>query len=131
MADVIPFVEALENTREKYYPDEIGMLKDAVSIPRISMTYVLNKVLDMGVDLYSTGQPCSHKCQKDCVKISCKACKQIKIDCTFCPKNKPYELLRTGMTGGPSIIFCRYAEAEMSKIRSHKYENAKTCKSVV
>ena len=35
------------------------------------------------------------------------------------------------MTGGPSILFCRYAEAEMSKIRSHKYENAKTCKSVV
>ena len=32
LADVIPFVEALEETREQYYPDEIDMLKDAVSI---------------------------------------------------------------------------------------------------
>ena len=34
------------------------------------------------------------------------------------------------MIGGPRIVFCRYAEAEMSKIRSRKYGNAKTCKSV-
>ena len=107
------------------------MLKDAVSIPGISMTYVLNKVLDMGADLYLPGQPCSHNCQNECVKLSCKACKQIKIDCTLCAKDKPYELLKTGMIVGPSIVFCRYAEAEMAKIRSHKYENAKTCKSVV
>ena len=32
LADVIPFVEALEKTREQYYLDEIDMLKDAVSI---------------------------------------------------------------------------------------------------
>ena len=32
LADVIPFVEALEKTREQYYPDGIDMLKDAVSI---------------------------------------------------------------------------------------------------
>ena len=45
LADVEPFIEALEKTREQYYPDEIDMLKDAVSIPGISMTYVLNKAL--------------------------------------------------------------------------------------
>ena len=47
LAYVIPFVEALEKTREQYYPDKIDMLKDAVSIPGISMTYVLNKALKM------------------------------------------------------------------------------------
>ena len=72
LADVVHFVEALENTRKQYYPDEIDMLKDAV-----------NKALDMGGDLYSPGQPCSHKCQNDFVKLSCKACKQIKIYCTI------------------------------------------------
>ena len=70
------------------------MSKDAVSIPGISMTYVLNKALDMGADLYSPGQGCSHKCQNDC---NCKACKQIKINCTSCAKNKLYELLKTGL----------------------------------
>ena len=43
LADVKPFIEALEKTREQYYPDEIDLLKDAVSIPGISMMYVLNE----------------------------------------------------------------------------------------
>ena len=45
LADVTPFIEALEKTREQYYPDEIDLLKDAVSIPGISMMYVLNEAL--------------------------------------------------------------------------------------
>ena len=71
------------------------MLKDAVSIPGISVTCARNKALDKGADLHAQGQLCSHKCQNDCVKISCKACKQIKIDCTLCSKNKSSELLKT------------------------------------
>ena len=43
LADVKPFIEALEKTREQYYPDEIDLLKDAVSIPGLSMMYVLNE----------------------------------------------------------------------------------------
>ena len=40
-------------------------------------------------------------------------------------------MLTTGMIGGPSIVFCRHAEAGVSKIRSHIYsEKAKTCRSV-
>ena len=45
-------------------------------------------------------------------------------------KNKPYELLKTGMVGGPSIAFCRYAEVGVSQIRSHKYPDAKICKLI-
>ena len=45
LADVKPFIEALEKTREQYYPDEIDLLKDAISIPGISMMYVLNEAL--------------------------------------------------------------------------------------
>ena len=41
LTDVVPFIEALDKTRKQYYPDEIDLLKDAVSIPGISMTYVL------------------------------------------------------------------------------------------
>ena len=45
-------------------------------------------------------------------------------------------MLTTGMIGGPSIVFCRHAEAGVSKIRSHIYrgsdsEKAKTCRSVL
>ena len=42
-------------------------------------------------------------------------------------------MLTTGMIGGPSIVFCRHAEAGVSKIRSHIYSeaDAKTCRSVL
>ena len=45
VADVVPFIEAFTWMAEQYYPDKIDVCKDAVSIPDISMTYVLNKPL--------------------------------------------------------------------------------------
>ena len=137
LADVEPFIEALEKTREQYYPDEIDLLKDAVSIPGISMTYVLNKALKRRKysepDLFAPGEPCKCECSSDdCQKKGCEKCKEIRDNCKICTKNEAYEMLTTGMIGGPSIVFCRHAEAGVSKIRSHIYreEDSKTCRSV-
>ena len=137
LADVEPFIEALEKTREQYYPDEIDLLKDAVSIPGISMNYVLNKALKRKKysepDLFAPGEPCKCECSSDdCQKKGCEKCKEIRDNCKICTKNEAYEMLTTGMIGGPSIVFCRHAEAGVSKIRSHIYReaDAKTCRSV-
>ena len=61
LADVEPFAEALKKTAEQYHPDKIDMLKDAVSIPGISMTYVLSKALDndKNLELYAPGGACN------------------------------------------------------------------------
>ena len=135
LADVKPFIDAFEKTREQYYPDEIDLLKDAVSIPGISMMYVLNKALKRKKysepDLFAPGEPCKCKCSDDCEEKRCEKCKEIQKDCKICTKNEAYKLLTTGMIGGPSIVFCRYAEAEVSQIRSHIYEDAKTCRAVL
>ena len=137
LADVTPFIEALEKTREQYYPDEIDLLKDAVSIPGISMMYVLNEALKRKKysepDLFAPGEPCKCECSSDdCGKTEgCEKCKEIRDNCKICTKNEAYEMLKTRMIGGPSIVFCRYGEAGVSKIRSHIYsEKAKTCRSV-
>ena len=136
LADVKPFIEAVEKTREQYYPDEIDLLKDAVSIPGISMMYVLNEALKRKKysepDLFAPGEPCKCKCSDDCEEVRCKKCKEIRDNCKICTKNEAYEMLTTGMIGGPSIVFCRYAEAGVSKFRSHIYRgaDAKTCRSV-
>ena len=135
LADVKPFIEALEKTREQYYPDEIDLLKDAVSIPGISMMYVLNEALKRKKysepDLFASGEPCKCKCSDDCEKAGCEKCREISKDCKICTKNEAYEMLTTGMIGGPSIVFCRYAQAGVSQIRSHIYEDAKTCRAVI
>ena len=135
LADVTPFIEALEKTREQYYKDEIDLLKDAVSIPGISMMYVLNEALKRKKysepDLFAPGEPCKCKCSYDC-KEGCEKCEEIRDgNCKICTKNEAYEMLKTGMIGGPSIVFCRYAEAGVSKIRSHIHKKAKTCQAVL
>ena len=46
-------------------------------------------------------------------------------------KSKPYELLKTGMVSGPSIVFCYYHESGKSLIHSHQYTDANICSKVV
>ena len=41
--DAEPFIDALNKTRKQYYHNEIDILKDTVSIPGISMSYMLLK----------------------------------------------------------------------------------------
>ena len=74
LADVVPFVEAVKRTQRQYYDNEIDILKDAVSIPGVSMRYVLNKSLklNLGLELYAPGEPCKHKCEDSCkIQNSC------------------------------------------------------------
>ena len=54
VADVVPFIETFRKMVEHYYTDKIDVCKDAVSIPGMSMTYVLNKSLEKnkGLELY-------------------------------------------------------------------------------
>ena len=64
VADVVPFIDIFKKMAEQYYPDKIDVCKDAVSIPGISMIYVLNKSLekDKGLELYLPGSIC-HICR--------------------------------------------------------------------
>ena len=100
-ADIIPFIEAIDKIHQQYYPDEIDMLKDVVSIPGILMTYVLNKPLKMKqpgeLESFAPGQPCFHKCEECEVdpKPGCERCNKVWNDCMQCAKSKAYELLKT------------------------------------
>ena len=55
VAAVVPLIEAFKKMAGQYYADKIGVCIDAVCIPGISMTYVLNKSLEKnkGLELYS------------------------------------------------------------------------------
>ena len=136
LADVEPFIEAVDKTREQYFNDNLDILKDAVSIPSIAYQYGLNKALKKrpGCDLYAPGEPCTHKCEdKKCtMKKSCKECKKVKNKCVICTKNQAYELLKTGVVGGPATVFCRYHKRNKTRIRSNIYgRKGKKCKTVL
>ena len=143
LADVKPFPEALKKTAKQYYPDKIDMLKDAVSIPGISMTYVLNKALDKdkNLKLYAPGSACNMCKEKKSQLDGCECNGALKMGayCTDCQKAlkgmngckcdpvETYNLLKTEMVGGPAQVFTRYHEKDVTYIRSH-IEREKLCK---
>ena len=146
LADAEPFAEALKKTAEQYCPDKIDMLKDAVSIPGISMTYVLNKVLDndKNLELYAPGGACNMCKERKSQLDGCECDGALKTEayCTDCQKAlkgmsnckchpvETYNLLKTGTVGGPAQVFTRYHEKDVTYIRSH-IEREKLCKKII
>ena len=145
VADVVPFIEAFKKMAGQYYLDQIDVWKDAVSIPGILMTYVLNKPMEKnkGIELYSPGGICD-LCQEELQHCSCNGalkggayCKECQLDMQGlercgCEKAAVYELLRTGMVGGPVQVFTRYHEKDITRIRSHVYgEKRKMTRGII
>ena len=113
------------------YPDKSDACKDAVGIPGISMTYVLNKSLEnnKGLELDSPGG-IWHLCRdirEELQRCSCNGyCEECQLDMKNlekckCEKTAVYDLLRTGMVGGPAQVFTRYHGKDITRIRFHVY----------
>ena len=101
--DVGPFVEALVKMRDFYTARGVDIFKDAVSLPGVSLQYLLRRTLSSGKNA-----PVLHAPSKDA-----------------------YDMLKASVTVGPSLVFTRYHEVGVTKIRSHKYEDARLCKRIV
>ena len=137
-ADVVPFIEAFKKMAEQYYTDKIDICKDAVSISAVSMTCVLELYSPEGIchlcrDKQEELQHCSCngalKCGDYCEE--CQSDKQALEKCE-CEKAAVYELLRTGMVGGPAQVFTRYHENNITCIRFYVYgEKGKLTKGII
>ena len=130
------------------YPDKTNVCKEAVSIPGILMTYVLNKSLEKNkkLELYSPGGIC-HLCRdirEELQHCSCNGALKYGVYCEECQpdmqaletceceKTAVYELLRTDMVGGLAQVFTRYHEKDITHIRSHVYgEKSRLTKGVI
>ena len=86
---VAPGLEALERMRAFDTEKGIDILKDAVSIPGVSLHYLLRGAVERRAELYSPGK-------------------------------QAYEMLKEAVVGGPSLVFTRYHEVGVTKIRSHQ-----------
>jgi len=49
----------------------------------------------------------------------------------YAPEREAYDMLKDAVVGGPSLVFTRKHEVGKTKIRSHKYENARLCQRVL
>jgi len=92
--DVGPFLESLEKIRDFYATLSIDIFKDAVSLPDVSLKYLLRG---------TSGK-------RDAPEL-------------YAPEREAYDMLNDAVVGGPSQVFTRKHEAGKIKIRSHKYED--------
>jgi len=90
-----PGLEALEKMKSFYTERGIDILKDAVSLPGVSLHYVLRGAIERGEDLWS-------------------------------PDREGYGMLKRAVVGGPSLVFTRYHEAGVTRIRGQSL-----CKKIV
>ena len=95
--DVVGMIEGIDKMRQIYQHHGLSMLKDAVSLPRLSQKIIFRSLAE---DDYFV----SFGKQHDYI----------------------FQELRNKIVGGPSIIFTRYAEANVTKIRN----GAEYCQTV-
>ena len=100
--DVTPFLETLEKIKAFYTKLSIYLFKDAVSLPGVSMQYILRGTLRV----------------RDPPQL-------------YAPSAEAYEMLKEAVDGGPSLVFTRKHIAGKTRIRSHKYELARIVKRIL
>ena len=96
--DVTPFLDAIAKQAGFYKQHNIDMFKDGISVPGLSLLHLFN---DLPNDTYFT---------------------------VFNRTNSDlHELVKDNIVGGPAIIFHRYHEKDVTKIRG----GGETCRSIV
>ena len=98
--DVTPMIEAIEKMNTFYQQKGIDFLHQAISLPGVAMRYCFNSIRDPSIEFHR-----------------------------FNHQNKEiYKMVKESIVGGPSIIFNRYHEVDVTNIRNHP---SKPCKSIV
>ena len=49
----------------------------------------------------------------------------------YSPGKEAYEMLQEAVVGGPSLVFTRYHEVGVTRIRPHQFEHSRLCKRIL
>ena len=102
ISDVVPFLEAVTVQHDFFAKEGIDMFKQCLSLPGLSNRYVFTKSPLALFTLLGQSDADLHK------------------------------TIKSQITGGPSIVFHRYAEAGVTKIKEHLFgPAAETCQSIL
>ena len=95
--DVVPFLQAIDKQFGFYQHQNIDMFKDGISVPGLTLLYLFNNISS------KTYFTVFNKTNSDL-----------------------HQLVKNNIVGGPAIIFHRYHEKDITKIRGEE-----TCRSIV
>ena len=100
--DVTPFFETIEKMKAFYTNIGVDIFKDAVSLPGVSMQYILRRTLR------------GHNAPE-----------------LHAPGPEAYKMLEEAVVGGLNLVFTRKRVAGETRIRSHKYEQSNIVKRIL
>ena len=102
LLDCVPFIQAVKNLLIPYKQQILDIFKRSFSVSGIAKLRMMQKI------------------EKD------------SFFCLFPKKHSDlYKTLRSRLTGGLSIVFCRYAAAGETRIRSHEISNPETTEKIL
>ena len=100
--DCVPFVQAVQNLLRPYLEQGLDIFKTSFSVSGVAKLQMMKKI------------------------------EKNTFFCLFLKRHGDlYKTLRSQLTGGLSLIFCRLAISGETKIRSHEIDNPKTVKKVL
>ena len=133
--DVVPFLKALETQCAVYQAKGIDMLKQAISLPGLSTQWMFSVVGDRAN--YREALVASRKrlpkegpMSYAVIKRAAIAVQRVRL--IDAHDADIYNLIRENTVGGPSLVFHRYHEKGITKIRPAVYgDSGRLCQEVV
>ena len=128
--DVSPFLEALEKQSSIYQQKGIDMLKEAISLPGLSTLWMFN-VIGSQPSLRDVYDRLDNR--RDRLSRLDEAMIDTRVVHLFDKNNKDlFDLFKRNTVGGPSIVFHRYHEKGVTRLRSMDFgEEARYCQRIM
>ena len=117
-----PFLQAIERQSSVYAAKDIDMLKSAVSLPGLSTRWLF----------FDSPTPKFHELIRDGVSAG-EAMVSSRPVCLIDESNSDlYHTVKSNIVGGPSIVFHRYHEKNVTRIRELEYgSESRLCERVL
>jgi hypothetical protein len=127
--DVEPFLMALEKQSEIYQQKNIDMLKEGISLPGLAVVWLF-RVIEHP---QSIRQKFFYEDNSSLYSSFRKAILNTRhVRLIDQQDSDLYKLYKSNTVGGPSLVFHRYHERGVTKIREREFgENAKVCQEVL
>lgn len=121
--DVVPFIEALGKQCAIFREKKIDMLKSAISLPGLAVRWLFSVV---------GNSPEPSTLFRDYRSVRDSILQGSPVTLLDDSTSEIYGEVRKNLVGGPSIVFHRYHEKDVTKIRDVEYgAEAKTCAEIL
>lgn len=128
--DVTPFLEAIQKQSDIYRERGIDMLKDAISLPGLAIEWLFSAI-DNPKSIQETYQSAPVG-ENRVSRLRCAIRESRRVHMIDDANSDLYELFKSNIVGGPSLVFHRHHEKNVTKIRELEFgENALPCKKLL